>query len=107
MTGIRRVCSYNCTVQTPKSPDTYTEILVTFEQNQQIIITKTQEDITINADTIEINLTQEETALFEGCSYCFMQVRCFADEYDAPGSAIFKIPVQRSLNEEILGGEEP
>lgn len=107
MAGIRRVCSWACTVKTPKSPDTYSEILITFEQNQQTILNKTQEDVTISGDVIEINLTQEETAQFEGSSYCFMQVRCFADEYDAPGSAIFRIPVQRALSEEILGGDEP
>lgn len=107
MAGIRRVCSWACTVKTPKSPDTYSEILITFEQNQQTILNKTQEDVTISGDVIEINLTQEETALFEGNSCCFMQVRCYADEHDAPGSAIFKIPVQRALSEEILGGDEP
>lgn len=107
MAGIKRVCSWACTVKTPKSPDTYSEILVSFEQNQQVVLNKTKNDITISGDVIEINLTQEETSNFESDSCCFMQVRCFADEYDAPGSAIFRIPVQRALSEEILGGDEP
>lgn len=105
MAVIRRVCSWACTVKTPKAPSTYSEILVTFEQNQQVVINKTQDDITIGTEDIEIDLTQEETALLDGDSFCYMQVRCYASEYDAPGSAIFKIPVQRALSEEILGGD--
>ena len=102
--GIRRACSYSATIKTPKDPSTYSEILVTFQQNKTNLISKHLEDITISGDSIVVKLNQTETAQFIAGKLAFLQIRCYAAEYDAPGSAAWPLDVRPALDDTILGG---
>ena len=102
--GIRRACSYSATIKTPNNPSSYSEILVTFQQNKNNLISKHLEDITISGDSIVVNLNQEETKQFETGKLAYLQVRCYAAEYDAPGSAAWALDVWPALDDAILGG---
>ena len=102
--GIRRACAYKLRITTPAAPENYSAMLVTFQQDQVNIINKSLEDLTIDGDAVVCNLTQEETKLFhEG--WALVQARCFASDYDAPGSKILKLQVWPALDDTVLPGE--
>lgn len=103
--GMRRVCSYAATFQTPEPPSNYTDIIVTLSQNGEILINKARYQLTVEEFTVTVQLTQEETALFEAGIPAQIQIRCFGGVYNAPGSAVYSIDVWPALNETILGGE--
>lgn len=102
--AFRRACSYSATIKTPKEPSNYSEILVTFQQNKTNLISKHLEDITISGDSIVVKLNQTETAQFVAGKPAFLQIRCYAAEYDAPGSAAWPLDVRPALDDTILGG---
>lgn len=102
--AIRRACSYEATFGTKINPSTYSAILVTFSQDDQIIINKSIGDpgVTINSDSVVVTLSQEETLLFKAGETAFVQIRCYKSTYDAPGSRVWAVEVFKSLNEEVL-----
>ena len=102
--GIRRACSYQATIRTPKPPNTYSEILVTFQQDGENLISKIKAALTLDSTGVIVNLNQEDTKKFKAGFKALLQVRCYAAEYDAPGSACWPIDVYPSLDDQILGG---
>ena len=102
--AFRRACSYQATIQPPEAPTTYSAVLVTFQQNGNNLINKTLSDLTIDGDVFVVNLTQEETAIFDDGKQAWLQIRCYASAYNAPGSAAWPIDVLPALNDQILGG---
>jgi len=104
--AFRRACSYEATIKTPVDPSTYSAILVTFRQGD-IIVNKTEDDVTLTSTSVVVQLTQEETALFEAKKKVHLQIRCYASEYDAPGSKIWTMVVEDALDDMILPEVEP
>lgn len=102
--AIRRACSYQATFQTPKAPSNYSDILVTVAQKGVNLINKPRYLLDIGENTVRMSLTQEETLLFEAGVPAQIQIRCFAADYDAPGSAVWTVDVLPALNDMILGG---
>ena len=100
--AIIRACSYNAKIRTPQAPDQYSEFLAVFQQKQQNIVTKTS--VTTDSQYVYVSLSQEETKLFKEGIPAYLQLRCYASTYDAPGSALFKIDVWNALDDRILGG---
>lgn len=103
--GMRRACSYQATIRTPEAPGNYSELLLTIQQNGQNLINKTRSELTVNETSVVVNLTQEETAQFAAGKPALLQLRCYASEYDAPGSHAWAIDVLPALNDQILGAE--
>lgn len=63
-------------------------VYVTFKQNDQIVLEKTNEDITIEANKITIPLTQEDTAKFVSGMLLFQIRYVFID-----GTSDFSYPL--------------
>lgn len=103
--AIRRACSYQAEFKTPKSPTLYSDILVTVAQNGENLIDKPRYLLNIGEERVTLQLTQEETKLFEAGVPAQIQIRCFAGVYEAPGSAVWTVDVLPALNDMILGGE--
>lgn len=99
--AIIRACSYSCGVKTPEAPSGYSKILVTFSQGQNKILDLTENELSITADAVQINLTQEQTKLFKP-GQAVMQIRCYKTAYNAPGSRLYVIEVWPALNDEVL-----
>lgn len=99
---IIRACSYKATIKLPEAASTYSKILVTFAQDGAILVEKNKSDLTIDNDTVVVNLTQAETKLFNPSLLAMMQVRCFDSAYNAPGSVVFGIKVCPALDDEVL-----
>lgn len=112
---IRRAASYAATIKTPKAPTEYSAMLVAFAQDQQIVLEKSLEDLTIDGTDVVVELTQEETLQFAPSvpspmgtktgGPAYLQLRCYAGEYDAPASAAWAIEVYDVLDPTILPGE--
>lgn len=102
--AIRRACSYEATIKTPVDPAEYSAILVTFSQNNQILVNRSIGDagLTLNEDSVVVQLSQEDTLLFKPSIPAFLQIRCYKATYDAPGSKVWAIDVFDSLNTEVL-----
>ena len=103
--AIIRACSYQATIKTPKAPSTYSEILVTFQQNKVNLISKGLGALETDENYVTVNLNQEETKLFTENIPAYLQIRCYAEEYDAPGSKVWPLDVYPALDDQILGGE--
>lgn len=99
--AFRRACSYEATIKTPVNPSGYSAIVVTFKQDNTEV-QKTLEDLTLTDTSVIVKLTQEETRQFEAKKKVHLQIRCYASTYDAPGSKIWSIPVEDSLNDGVL-----
>ena len=112
---MRRACAYNAAIITPVDPRTYTRVLVTIAQNQEILVQKTENELTITESGVLLQLTQNETLAFRPSlksemgrrigSPAYLQIRAYTDEYDAPGSENFEIDVIDSLSEEVLSDD--
>jgi len=100
--SIRRVCSYSATIQTPEAPSGYSAIKVTFAQGGTNLINKNKSDLTLSSNAVTVKLDQSETKLFDAGKIALMQIRCFKSQYEAPGSAVWAIPVEPALSEDIL-----
>lgn len=100
--GIRRACSYKAVFKTPLAPSNYSKILVTVQQDGNNLISKNQSALTIGEDSVTMNLTQAETCLFEAGKRAFVQIRCYASAYDAPGSKAWPVEVWPALDDQIL-----
>ena len=102
--AFRRACSYVAAIKTPKAPNTYSAILVTFQQEKVNLISKSLNDLTLLEDRVVVQLNQEETKQFVAGKPAYLQIRCYAAEYDAPGSAAWPLDVRPALDDTILGG---
>ena len=99
---MRRATSHPFSWQLPRDANEYSAIVVTLEQNGEIILNKTKNDMEIEGNKVRLVLTQEETLLFEKDEPAYVQIRAYRNPKDAPGSKIYKIQVHRSINEEVL-----
>lgn len=113
MNEIKRACSYTTVIKSAIDPTEYTKILVTFAQDQQVVITKTENEMTVSSEGIVVELSQEETLQFRPSlksvmgrrigSPVYMQIRAYKSTYDVPGSKQFEIEVLDTQSEEVLG----
>ena len=100
--AIIRACSYTATIQPPEDPANYSAILVTFQQDGTNLINLDEDDVTISDGKIIVNLDQTQTKLLACGKKVLMQIRCYASQYEAPGSAVWAIDVWPALNDEVL-----
>lgn len=112
MNEIKRACSYTAVIKCAIDPTEYTRILVTFSQDQQIVIEKTESQMLVSSDGIIVNLSQDETLQFRPTgksvmgrrtgSPVYMQIRAYKSTYEAPGSKQFALEVVDCQSEEVL-----
>ena len=113
--AIKRACTYSASIRMPEDPSNYDQILVTFSQDQEIIVEKRNSDLVLSSQAINFTLSQEETRLFRPSvkspmgnrisSPAYIQVRAFKSASAAPGSDCWKVDVYDSLSDEVLTNE--
>lgn len=94
------------------NPDeTFSTILITYAQNNGIVLEKGKEDLTFTEGTMVndkavfgayLRLTQEEANLFDNRSVVKVQVRAVTLDGEVIASKIMSIPVNDVLNDEVL-----
>lgn len=100
--GIRRACSYKAIFKTPRAPSNYSRILVTVQQDGENLISKDESELTIGTETVTMNLSQDDTYPLEAGKRTYIQIRCYAAQYDAPGSKAWPVEVWPALDDQIL-----
>ncbi len=83
-------------------PSLISKIRITYAQNGDTILTKNEEDVTLDDNIAEVKLTQEETNLFDFGVNVKIQVRVLTTGGDALASEIFKVPCGRVLDDEVM-----
>lgn len=78
------------------------KILITYSQNDKILLNKTQDDGTWEGNKFFITLTQEETNLFDSSVFGKVQVRAITDQNIALATFIDEFVVNDVLNDEVL-----
>ena len=72
-------------------------IYITYQQRRQTVVEKTIDDITVAADTLTVELTQEETLLFDAKYPASIQIRARFIDGSAIASNIMTVPVDKIL----------
>ena len=78
------------------------KILITYSQNGNIVLEKTESDLEIVGNSCSFTLSQEETLLFSSKSTVQVQVRAISQNNKALASQKYFISVEDVLNEVIL-----
>ena len=80
------------------------KILITYAQNGNIVLEKTEADCTLEGCNVSLTLTQEETLLFttEDDARISIQIRVLTADGKAYASEIEKEFARNCLNEEVL-----
>ena len=112
MNEIKRACTYRALIKSAINPTEFTKILVTFSQDQEILVQKTLNDMSVTSDGILVTLTQEETLRFRPTgksimgrrigSPAYMQIRAYRSASEVPGSKQFELNVIDTQSEEVL-----
>lgn len=98
-----RVTTPRHTFTFPTDPSEYVKILVTYYQAGQIVLEKTEEDMTFdNGNKAYYRLSQEETKSFLPCKDVRIQVRVKTVNGTAMASDYITMRVEDVLNDEIL-----
>jgi hypothetical protein len=78
------------------------KILITYKQGKDIILEKTENDISFSGNTVSFELTQEETNLFNGEMIVDIQVRVLTKGGEALASETWHKTVNDVLNDKVL-----
>ena len=81
------------------------EIRITYQQNGETVLQKTEADCTLTANEIKVTLTQQETLLFNVGSSddrVSIQLRVLTTTGQVMASEIEKVFVRECLDEEVL-----
>lgn len=83
-------------------PAVIDKIRITYVQNNEIILTKQNEEVSFEGNIAKVKLTQEETKKFDAGSMVEIQVRILTLGNDALASDIIKTDVKRVLDDEVM-----
>ena len=78
------------------------EVRITYQQNGETVLQKTETDCTMTGSEIKVTLTQEETLLFAADNRVHIQLRVLTTDGKVMASDIDKVSVKACLDEEVL-----
>ena len=92
------------------NPASFKTILITYAQDDRIILEKNKDDLTIVQGTdggktvyeASLRLSQEESKMFNSCGSVKVQIRALTYEDEALASAKMTVNVRSVLNDEVL-----
>ena len=89
----------------PFDTDQIKEVRITYQQNGETVLEKTETDCTMVGEDIKVTLTQQETLLFDAGSRdnrVSIQLRVLTKTGQVMASKIVKVFAKACLNEEVL-----
>lgn len=86
----------------PFDTDLVATARVIYSQNGEVILTKTDTDLTMSGNTIVLDLTQEDTLSFRCGRAVEVQVRVLTLDGEALASDIVKVSIGRCLENEVI-----
>ena len=78
------------------------KIKITYQQNNSTILTKRDNDLKLEGNTVSTTLTQAETFLFDHTRTVYIQVRVLTNDGVALTSEIMAVGVDKCLDDEVL-----
>lgn len=90
------------TIELPFGRDYIKRLLITYKQGGNIVLEKTEEDVTFDGNVVSYDLTQEETRQFKAGMQVKLQIRVLSHNGKAPATRTFTLPVDDVLNDEVL-----
>lgn len=78
------------------------KIKIIYAQDDEIVLTKTNDECDLNGNTVSVRLTQKETFLFDSDKHVQIQVRVLTATGEALVSGIKCIDVGKCLESEVL-----
>ena len=89
----------------PNNTNEYSNMLITYRQNNCIKLEKQLSDLTVEEDRVWVRLTQEETFAFEE-DKLFIELKVLTNDGRALSSATYSVPVISSLTNKVLTAVE-
>jgi len=86
----------------PFETDLLKTIQITYRQFDRIILQKEKKDCTLTEKAIKLELTQQESLLFQAEQPVAVQLRVVTDKGKVMASDIACVPVKACLDEEVL-----
>ena len=86
----------------PFNTDILSDIRVIYAQDDEVLFVKRKEDCILRDDCILINLTQEDTFMFDSNKKVQIQVRVLTAKGEVLSSVIENIGVSQCLEDEVL-----
>ena len=86
----------------PFATSIISKLRVTYAQDGEIILEKTESDCTLDGDNISLKLTQEESFKFKARVNVEIQLKVKAADGEITATTVKTIPVERALSEEVL-----
>lgn len=86
----------------PFAAELVKEVRITYEQNGEIVLEKAETDCTFVENSIKLELTQEETLLFDTKYNVKIQLKVLTTEGKVMASQIESVRVGEILNKEVL-----
>ncbi len=77
-------------------------VRITYRQLGKTVLQKTEADCTLAGNTVRLELTQQESLLFQSTDWVYVQLRAVTDGGKVLASQIEKLWPQTCLDEEVL-----
>jgi hypothetical protein len=99
---MRRGTTPTHTFSLPFSVETISALRITYAQNGEIVMNKTEGDVTAEGQEISVTLTQEETLKFSDKSNVEIQLKILSTSGDVLASPVYTVHPLRIIDEEVL-----
>lgn len=86
----------------PFNTDMIQTVQIIYAQNDEMVLTKGNDDCTLDGNTVSIKLTQQETFLFTEDVCVEVQVRVLTHDKDALASHVMRVHCDECLSDEVL-----
>ena len=86
----------------PFGSEFYKRVLITYKQNDEIVLEKTERDVSWSGNVMSLTLTQEETLKFNDNVSVVIQIRVLTHDDKSIPSNTMTIPCGVVLNPKVL-----
>lgn len=88
--------------QIPFHTDEVRKLRVWYKQDDELLVTKTEEDAEMEGNVIKVTLTQEETLKFKENKMVKLQLKVKTVTGATPATPVIKLDPQEVLDDEVL-----
>ena len=99
---ISKGCTATNTFTVPFSRDEVDVLYITYQQREKTVLEKTFEDCTFSEGVVTVNLSQEETLMFESLLAVRIQIRARLKNNAAIKSNIISTDVDKILKDGVI-----
>jgi hypothetical protein len=102
---MRRGTTPTHTFTLPVDTSNIVKLRIAYAQLGRVVLTKTEADVTMEGNTVQLRLAQEETLAFRCSRDVEIQVKALTSAGDSLVSDIMRVEVDRCLCDEVMEHE--